>query len=114
MYDATALMPIRASVLRRPASNAATRFADRLGRGQRLGAARAGQLGGQLDGEARMDRGRADGEDHRHGVDVEDVGRIDDDVRPAAQAGRGQRGVDGADGEDRRDRQPVDRDRRRR
>ena len=89
-------MPIRASVLRRPASKAATRFAIGLGRRHVLGAARAGQLGGQLDREPRMDGRRADGERHRHRVDVEDVGRIDDEVGPAAQARLGQRGVDGA------------------
>ena len=96
MYDATALMPIRASVLRRPASNAATRPATVSAGRQRLGAARAGELGGELDGEPRLDRGRADGEDHGHGVDVEDVDGADRDVGPSAQAGRGQRGVDGA------------------
>ena len=73
-----------------------------------LGAARAGQLGRQLDGEPRMGGGRADGEDHRHRVDVEDVGRIDDDVGATAQAGVGQRGVDGAGGQDRRDGQPIE------
>ena len=86
MYDATALMPIRASVLRRPASKAATRLADGVGsRVSVLGAARAGQLGGQLDGQPRVDGGRADGEDHRHGVDVEDV----DGARPRYRSGRG-------------------------
>ena len=56
-----------------------------------------------------MDGGRADGEDHRHRVDVEDVDGADREVRPAAQAGVGQGGVDGTGGQDRRDRQPVDR-----
>ena len=65
---------------------------------------RAGQLGGELDGEPRMDGGRADREDHRHGVDVEDVDGADRDVRPAAQAGGGQGRVDGPGGQDRRDR----------
>ena len=41
MYDATALMPIRARVLRSPASKAADEVLDRVGRRQRLGAARA-------------------------------------------------------------------------
>ena len=47
-------------------------------------------------------------------MDVEDVGGIDDEVRPAAQAGLGQRRVDGAGGQDRRDRQPVEDEARRR
>ena len=109
MYDATALMPIRASVLRRPASKADDEAGDGVVRRHGLRAARAGELGGEFDGEARVDGGRADGEDHRHRVDVEDVDRADRDVRPAAQAGRGQGGVDGTDREDRRDRQPIDR-----
>ena len=87
MYEATALMPIRARVLRRPASNAVDEAADGLGGRQRLGAARAGQLGGELDREPRMDRGRADGEDHRHGVDVENVDGADArSVRPRRPA----------------------------
>ena len=81
-----------------------------VGGGHRLGAARAGQLGGQLDREPRMDRRRADREEHRHRMDVEDVGGVDHEVRPAAQAGLGQRRVDGAGREDRRDRQPVERE----
>ena len=43
-------------------------------------------------------------------MDVEDVGRLDGDVCPTAQAGLGQCGVYGAGGEDRRDRQPVEAD----
>ena len=77
--------------------------------GQRLGAAGARKLGGELDGEARLDGGRPDREDHGHRVDVEDVDRADRDIGPAAQAGGRERGVDGTDREDRRDRQPVDR-----
>ena len=80
-----------------------------LGRGHRLRAAGPGELGCELDRETRVDRGRADGEDHGHRVDVEDVGRADRDVGPAAQAGIGQGGVHGTRGEDRGHRQPVDR-----
>ena len=76
---------------------------------QRLGAAGAGELGGEFDGEARMDGGRADGEDHGHRVDVEDVDGAHRDVGPAAQAGRGQGRVDGTDREDRGNGQPIDR-----
>ena len=74
-----------------------------------LGAARPGQLGGELDGEARLDGRRADRQEHRHGVDVEDVDRAHRDVGPTAQAGRRQRGVDRAGRQDRRDRQAVHR-----
>ena len=109
MYEATALMPIRASVLRRPASNADGKPGDGLGRAERLGAARAGQLRGELDGEPRLDRGRTDGEGHGHRVDVEDVDGADGQVGPSAQARRGQRGVDGAGRQDRRDRQALER-----
>ena len=109
MYEATALIPIRASVLRSPASNAEASPATASDRAQRLGAARAGQLGGELDGEPRLDRGRTDGEDHGHRVDVEDVDGADRQVGPSAQARLGQRGVDGARREDRRDRQALDR-----
>ena len=109
MYDATALIPIRASVLRRPASKAAIRWPMVSVARQRLGAARAGELARQFDGKPRVDGGRTDGEDHRHRVDVEDVDGADRDVGPPAQAGGGQRGVDGARGQDRGDRQPVDR-----
>ena len=80
---------------------------DGVGGGQVLGAARAGQFGGQLDGEPRVDGRGAGRDDHRHRVDVEDVRRLDEQVRPAAQAGGGQGGVDGTDREDRRDRQRV-------
>ena len=102
-------MPIRASVLRRPASNADTRFADRLGRRQRLGAARAGQSRPRArwpatDGPPSRPTARS----HRQRVDVEDVGGIDDEVGPAAQARVGERGVHRADGEDRRDRETVE------
>ena len=114
MYEATALMPIRASVLRRPASNAATRPLTASSGVSGLGAARAGELGRELDGESRLDGGRTDREDHRHRVDVEDVDRADRDIGPTAQAGVGERRVDGTDREDRRDRQPVDRPARRR
>ena len=66
MYEATALMPIRARILRSPASSAATRFADGVGRRSSvLGAARARLLARQLDREPRMDRPGAGGEDHR-------------------------------------------------
>ena len=84
---------------------------DGLGGCQRLGTARAGKLRGELDREPRMDCGRADRQDHRHGVDIENVDGADREVRPASEAGRGERGVDGARGEDRRHRQPVDRPR---
>ena len=79
---------------------------DRAGRGQVLGAARAGELGGQLEREPRMDRGRADCQRHRHRMDVEHVGGIDDDVGPAAQATLRQRRVDRPRREDRR--RPAD------
>ena len=78
------------------------------GRRDRLGAARAGQFGRELDREARMDGRRADREEHRHRMDVEDVGGVDDEVRPAAQAGLGQGRMDGARREDRRERQPLE------
>ena len=87
MYEATELMPMRARVLRRPASKAVDEPLDRLGRRDRLGAARPRQLGRELDGQARMDRRRADGQQHRHRVDVEDVRGIDDEVG-ARRAGR--------------------------
>ena len=82
---------------------------DGVVRGDLLGAAGARELGRELDGEARLDGGRADGEDHGHRVDVEDVDGADRDVGPAAEAGGGQGGVDGTDREDRGDRQPIDR-----
>ena len=78
-------------------------LADRLGRGQRLGAARPGELGRELDGEPRVDDRRADGQDHRHRMNVEDVGGADCEVRATAKAGCGERGVNGPDGQDRRD-----------
>ena len=77
--------------------------------GDLLGPAGARELGRELDGEARLDGGRADREDHGHRVDVEDVDRADRDVGAATEAGGGQGGVDGTDREDRGDRQPVDR-----
>ena len=78
--------------------------------GHRLGAARARELGRQLDREPRMHGRRADGEQHRHPVDVEDVGGVDDEVGPAAKARIGQGRVDGAGREDRRERQPLERE----
>ena len=84
---------------------------DRGGRGDRLGAAGARELGRQLQGEPRMGGRGADREDHRHRMHVEDVRGVHDDVRAAAQPGIAQRGVDRARGQDRRHRQPVDRHR---
>ena len=105
MYEAIVLMPIRASVLRRPASNAVSRLSTAASGVRSSDAAGAGRLDRQLDREPRHDRRGAGGERHRERVDVEDVGRVDEDVGPAAEAGVGERGVDGAGGEDRRDRQ---------
>ena len=78
---------------------------DRVVGGQLLGAARARRLDRELDREPRHRGRRASREGHRQRVDVEDVGRVDEDVGSAAKARVGERGVDGADGEDRRDRQ---------
>ncbi len=83
--------------------------ADGLGRGHRLGAARAGELGGQFDRHPRVDGGGPDRQDHRHGMDVEDVDRADREVRPTAKPGVRQRRMDRAGRQDRRDRQAVDR-----
>ena len=71
MYEAIALMPIRARVLRRPASNAAMRWPT-VSVGVSFGAARAGEFGRKLDREPRVDRGRANREKHRQRVDVEE------------------------------------------
>ena len=54
-----------------------------------------------------MDGGRPDRQRHRHGVDVEQVGGVHEEVRSPAEAGLGERGVDGSGGEDRRDRQAL-------
>ena len=84
---------------------------DRLGGRQCLGTPRACKLRGELDREPRMDRSRADREDHRHRVDIENVHRADGKVCPPSKPGGGERRVDCARGEDRRHRQPVDRPR---
>ena len=80
---------------------------DRISLGHFLRAAGPGELGGQLDGQARMDRGRPDGQQHRHRVDVEDVDRTHYEVGSATQAGRRERCVDRARRQDRRHGQPV-------
>ena len=82
---------------------------DGLVRAHGLRSARARELGRELDGEARLDRGGSDREDHGHRVDVEDVDSAHGDIGPAAEAGSSQGGVHGTDREDRRDGQPVDR-----
>ena len=83
--------------------------ADRLARRQALGAARPGQLGGELERQTRLDGGRTDREDHGHGMDIEDVGGTDRQVGPAAQAGRRECGVDRPGSQDRRHGEPVER-----
>ena len=102
-YDATVLMPMRASTLRRPASRAAMQVAGGVRRANVLGAARARELGGELDGQPRHDGAGARRERHGRGVDVQDVARLDQDVGPAAQAGLGERHVHRAGGEHGRD-----------
>ena len=54
-----------------------------------------------------MNRGRPDGQQHRHRVDVEDVDRTHREVGPAAQASRRECHVDGARRQDRRHGQAV-------
>ena len=76
---------------------------DRLSRRQLLDAARTGQLGGQLDGQARVYGARAGGYRHRRGMDVQDVGRVDQQIAATSQAGSGQRRVDSADRQHGRD-----------
>ena len=113
MYEATALMPIRASVLRRPASKAGDEAAD--GRRRASASRRRACRPARRPARSRAAAGRPVAPTARTiamRMDVEDVGGVDHEVGPAAQAGLGQRRVDGAGAEDRRDRQPVERERR--
>ena len=82
-------MPIRASVLRRPASKAARRLATAASGGQRprrraLPASSAASSTASHGTTAVAPAATA----IASGVDVEDVGRVDDDVGPAAETGR--------------------------
>ena len=85
---------------------------DGLGGRDRLGAARPGQLGGKLEREPRVDGCRPDRKRHRHRVDVEDVGRVEDEIGPAAEARVGEGGVDRTRRQDRRHRETIRRERR--
>ena len=107
-YEATALMPIRASVLRRPASKASRRLPTVTGTVELLRPSRPGDLGGEPDREPGMDGPGPGCEDHREGMDVEDVRRVGDDVRPAPEARLGQGRVSGAGGEDGRHRRAIE------
>ncbi len=75
--------------------------------GHVLGAAAACQLGRELDGEPGHDGAGARRERHRRGVDVQHVGRIDHDVRLAAQARVRERRMDGSRRQHRADRKPA-------
>ena len=107
-------MPIRASVLRRPASNAATRLATVVGRRQLLGAARPASSAAS----SMASRGWTAVAPTARTIAIAWTSRTSaastHEVGPAAQAGLGQRGVDGADRQDRRDRQALEPTARRR
>ena len=93
--------------LAQPRLEGGHQVADGVGRGELLGATRPRQLGRGCDREPRVDRSRPDRQHHRHGVDVEQVGSVHEDVGSPAEAGLGERGVDGTSTEDRRDRQAL-------
>ena len=78
--------------------------------GQLLGAAGTRRLGRELDGQPRNRGSGADREGHRERVDVEDVGRVGEQVELATEAGLGEGRVGGANGEDRRNWQAVGRE----
>ncbi len=80
---------------------------DRTLHGQVLGTARSGRLGRDPDREPRVHRAGTARDRHRRGVDVEDVGRLDDQVGPAPQARRGEGCVHGTRREDGWHREPA-------
>ena len=55
-----------------------------------------------------MDGAGTGGDGHGSGVDIEDVGRVQEDVRSPSQAGCGQASMDSADCQHGRDRQAID------
>ncbi len=82
-YDETALIPIRARVLRSPASKASVRR-SMVSAGARSSAPRVPASSAASSSASHGCTAVApDGDDHRHRVDVQDVRRLDEQIRSA-------------------------------